>query len=149
MLTVFHGSQHASLHTFDTNVVNEVDCRRLGAYFTTSRNYAETYGDHVYEVTLSIENPFDIRGMSALQAITAIPVPETMKKELRMAFRGEDYSQYGLLETCIRANLRGALEAAGFDGVCFNEGYADTYVAFHADQIRINQPAFSAIAPRC
>lgn len=130
----FHGTRHV-FDEFDTRAVYEVDRKRLGAYFTDNARFAATYGDRVIEVHLAITNPLDIAGLSATEIIDMLPVSDFLARELRTAFRGQDYSQYALIESAQREDLRLKLESLGYDGVRYTEGYSDAYIAFHPHQI--------------
>jgi len=136
VVRVFHGTDE-KVTVFDTAASNDLERKRLGAYFSTSQAFASLYGTNLVSADLTLAKPFDITGLSAEGAIERLPVSSRLKCELRMAFRGFDYSQYGLLETAQREDLRSALEAAGYDGIKYTEGYADAYVAFKPEQIRI------------
>lgn len=134
-LVVYHGTNR-NISEFNTDPENTVERKRIGAYFTANPRFAGMYGDNVMSVYLSIKNPLDITGMDAKEAIDALPVSERLKKEMRAAFRGSEYSQYGLIETAQRDGVRQALEADGYDGVKYTEGYADAFIVFHPEQIK-------------
>lgn len=139
-LVVYHGSE-TEITRFDTAVCNEIDRKRLGAYFTSNPKLAGCYGDHVHAAYLAMPKLFDVAGQTAEQAIAALPVTEHLKRELRSAFRGNNYSQYGLLESALRGGLRPALEAQGYSGIRYTEGDL-AYIAFDSEQIRLtHQPA--------
>ena len=143
----FHGT-NAVFETFDTRPVNTAERKRLGACFSSNRRFAELYGSSVWEVSLSISNAFDIVELDAWEAISALPVSERLKAELRGAFRGVDFSHYGLLESCQREDLRSALEARGYDGVRYTEGSGDVYVAFKTEQIHVRKPGGRTVLER-
>lgn len=134
-MVVYHGT-NSDITEFDTKSENSVDKKRLGSYFTANEMFAGMYGDNVMPVYLSIQNPFDLTGMNARDAIKALPVSDRLKMELRGAFRGDDFSQYGLIESAQREDIRKALEDAGYDGVKYTEGYADAYIAFKPTQVK-------------
>jgi hypothetical protein len=133
---LYHGTNKDFVH-FDTTPVYTLDTKRLGAYFSTNPAYAKLYGDTLVEVELAVSKPFDITGMSAWDAIDSLPVSTGFKKELRSAFKGNDYSQYGLLEGAQREGLRDELCKLGYDCIKYTEGYADAYIAFDAAKIRV------------
>lgn len=134
-LVAFHGSPER-LSAFDASERNELDCKRLGAYFTSNPRLASCYGKHVHAVYLALPRVFDIVGLCAADAIDALPVEDRLKRELRSAFRGGDYSQYGLLESALRGGLRQTLQEQGYAGIRYTEG-GDAYIAFEAEQIRL------------
>lgn len=149
MPQVFYRGDKTEQNVFDTSAKHTVDTKRLGAYFTANEAFAKTYGVIVQDVFLSVQNPFDIVGLSASDAIDKLPVDDQLKRELRSAFRGSDYSQYGLLETAA-GSLREGLERAGYDGIKYTEGYADAYIVFHPQQIKsasMNKGAFDINNP--
>lgn len=133
-IKVYHGTNQ-QFREFDTTPIHELDRRRMGAYFTANPNFAATYGPHQIDAYLCINNPLDIRGLSAEQAIALLPVTAFDKAAMRSAFRGQDYSQYGLLESTNQIALRKALEQAGYDGVAYSEGYAAAFIVFQPEQI--------------
>ena len=131
----YHGSSD-SITKLNADEVNEIDKKRLGAYFTANESFAATFGENVLPVHLSIQRPFDITGLTAKEVIERMPVSDRLKKELHSAFKGADYSQYGLLESAIRGHLRTELEKSGIDGIKYTEGYADAFIAFYPEQIK-------------
>lgn len=134
-LVVYHGTD-ADFSVFNTDSVHDIDRRRMGAYFSANPKFAKAYGGDVVEAYLSIRNPLDIRGLDANSAIDSLPLDAAKKAELRSAFKGNDYSQYGLLESAPQIALRKALEDAGYDGIAYTEGYAGAFVVFHPEQIK-------------
>lgn len=135
-LAVHHGT-NAVFVEFDTKPVHTLDRRRMGTCFSVNPSFAHTYGKHQVEAYLRILNPLDIRGLSAGEVIDLLPVSDFDQKALRSAFRGSDYSQYGLLESTNQIALRERLEGLGYDGVAYMEGSADAFIVFQADQIWI------------
>jgi hypothetical protein len=137
-IVAYHGTND-DIDTFDTSACNTLDRKRLGAYFSDDKNYAGCYGSNILEVRLLIQSPFDATGMSAEELISALPLnPEIQvraRQELRSAFKGMDYSQYGLLESAIRFGIRERLESDNYDGIKYNEGIGAAYIVFNSDQI--------------
>lgn len=131
----YHGSNNR-FETFKTELTHTVDAKRLGAYFTASKNFALTYGNILYSVELTITNPFNVVGMSNTDLIAALPI-QSGKAELMSAFARADKQHYGLLESAIRFGLRNELEQLSYDGIIYEEGYADAYIVFQSDQIKI------------
>lgn len=134
--TVFHGTD-AEFGRFDCSPKHDLNSRRLGAYFTTNQALASLYGTRVIQASVHLSNPLDIRGLDARAAIDMLPISCGERAELRSAFRGTDYMQYGLLESLSPIHLRVRLEVANYDGIIYSEAGGDAFIAFSPAQLKL------------
>lgn len=137
-LKAFHGSDELFTE-FDTRAVHEIDRRRLGSHFSSSKDYAKAYGKHCYEVRLMIDAPLDLRNTTATEAAAMLPITDFDRAAINSAFKGSDYTQYGLIESINPIALRHALEQAGYDGLIYEEAGHSAYIVFDPKSVYIEQ----------
>lgn len=126
--TVYHGT-NAEFDEFTPS-------SKRGMYFSTNKKFAETYGENIIDAKLDMKNMIDVSEMNDSEIIDALPIDKRKKQELRGAFRSQEVSnyQYGIIET---GGVLDAIKNEGYDGIKYNEGYSDNYIAFEPSQILI------------
>lgn len=124
-LIVFHGTnsenEAAPFSEFDTNGGHDLT-RNTGAWFTSNRKAAKTFGNYVYEVYLNIRNPFIYESNNGLEDIS-------MREQIARDVRAGKY------------NIEGEPE---YDGVIFrnveddsnDDLVSDVFVIFEKNQVK-------------
>ncbi len=135
-LMVYHGT-NADIDAFKTRR-SKAD-RRLGAYFTAERGYAEKIrgGSRVVmPLYLSMQNPMDLRGVPLDEIADRVGVGEMVGRNDPNGRAGA--GAYRVLEWLdAKHDIVPLLKRKGYDGIIFSDAVeGNTYVAFRPEQVK-------------
>ena len=130
-LVLYHGSKN-KFDSFDTKKkgsATDSGLRGRGFYFSTNLRTAQSYGQHVYEVYLKIEKPFDMLSFNSLEEI--IELLEIDSSIMYERGRGTKFHSISV-SSSFSGVFSGAVRELGYDGII----HGQEFVCFDADQIK-------------
>lgn len=136
---VYHGS-NTKFDEFDVKKMgsaSDTGMRGKGFYFSPSKELvAKNYGSNIYEVYLSIQNPFDpSKYKSSLEIAKVLKIDSTYEEDdLKRLFKFDSDTKEFTVFSSMSGTMSGFMKDAGFDGIVYEPRME--IIAFYPEQIK-------------
>lgn len=138
-MVVYHGS-NVEFTEFDSKKMGsstDTGMRGKGFYFSPSKELvAKNYGNNIYEVYLSIQNPFDpSKFKSSAEIAKALKIDQIYEEDdLGQLFKFNPSSGEFSVFSSMSGTMTGFMKDAGFDGIVYDP--RKEIIAFYPTQIK-------------